>query len=271
MKTILDQIVIKKAEELVLQKQSTSLKTLENMLQVSAPTSFSAALSAPGNSGIIAEFKRSSPSKGTLKDDANVENITQGYINSGAVALSVLTNEYFFGAHKTDFEIARKVNDCPTLRKEFIIDEYQVIESKLMGADVILLIAAVLTPRRTMELALIARQAGMEVLLEIHNEEELDHLNEYINVVGVNNRNLKDFTVSIQRSMDLYDRLPSNILKISESGIDSPDKLIKLKQKGFSGFLIGEKFMVTPDPAISCLEFINQIQIKTNTHIVYGF
>lgn len=271
MATILDQIVTRKKEELVLKKQTTPLQTLENLLHVSTPISLCATLANENRSGIIAEFKRKSPSKGILKANADVVQVTRSYVNAGAAALSVLSNEDFFGAHATDFETARKANVCPVLRKEFIIDEYQVIETKLMGADAILLIAAILTPERTKELAFLARQAGLEVLLEIHTLEELNRINGYVDLVGVNNRDLKTFNVSIQRSIDLFDHIPKNFTKISESGIDSPEKLIKLKQKGYNGFLIGERFMITPDPGASCKEFIHQVDIKSNTHIVHGF
>lgn len=271
METILNKIIAHKKQELVLQKQKTPLSTLERALNASLPNSLSSALRRESGSGIIAEFKRRSPSKGVLKDNADVTRITQGYVKSGAIALSVLTDQHFFGALPRDLETARKANACPILRKEFIVEEYQVIESKLMGADAILLIAAVLSPQRVKELANLAQQTGLEVLLEIHDNSELAHINEFVNIVGVNNRNLNNFSVSIQQSLNLYDRIPSEFLKISESGIDSPGKLMQLQQKGFDGFLIGECFMKTTDPGAACGEFIDQVSIFSNEHIVYGF
>ena len=147
----------------------------------------------------------------------------------------------------------------PILRKDFIIDPYQVIESKSMGADVILLIAAILTPQKTLELATLARSLGMEALLELHESHELDHLNDQISMVGINNRNLKTFSVSLETSFDMVGRLPDGVIAVAESGINTPSDLISLRDAGFRGFLIGESFMREADPAKACHDFILQI------------
>jgi indole-3-glycerol phosphate synthase len=262
MNSILNTIVAKKKEEIFFLKNYAPLAALERKLyNVNTSFSLSEALRNKSQSGIIAEFKRRSPSKGNINMYADVALTTSGYINAGASALSVLTDENFFGGNIEDLKAARSVNNCPILRKDFIISEYQVIESKTMGADVILLIAAILSAEEILNLSKLAHMIGLEVLLEIHNREELDKLNEFIDVVGINNRNLNDFSVSLDRSIELFDLIPDQYLKISESGIDTPSALLTLKAKGFDGFLVGEKFMATGDPAKTCHEFIKMLQI----------
>lgn len=216
------------------------------------------ALLAEGSTGIIAEFKRRSPSKGTINDLAAIREVTRGYVAAGAAGLSVLTDERFFGGTEADFHEARTGNTAaPLLRKEFIIDEYQLLEAKAWGADVVLLIAACLPPAELAELARLARSLGLEVLLEVHSREELDRcFGPDITLVGVNNRNLKTFGVSLDTSLQLAEHIPAQAVKISESGLSDPAALTTLRAAGYQGFLIGENFMKTPDPAAALRSFL---------------
>lgn len=212
--------------------------------------------------GIIAEFKRQSPSKGVINGTADVVEVTSAYTKHGASCLSVLTDELFFGGTSIDLLRAR-VNNIPILRKDFIIDEYQILEAKSIGADVILLIAACLTPERVKELAIFAKKLGLEVLLEIHNEEELQHICDETEIVGVNNRDLKTFTVDINRSLELSKKIPSDKIKVAESGISDVATINIFKNAGFRGFLIGENFMKEKDPTIAFAEFVNKLNAKS--------
>lgn len=222
--------------------------------------SLAKSLLQPGSSGIIAEFKRKSPSKGMINAAATVEEVTAGYVRAGASAVSVLTDTGFFGGKNEDLVRARELNYCPILRKDFVVDPYQVIEAKSIGADAILLIAAILTPGETFKLASLARSLGMETILEVHSASELNCLNENISILGVNNRNLVDFTVSIDISLSLSEFISGGITAISESGIQNPADIKILKQAGYKGFLIGEQFMSAADPARACSEFISGIK-----------
>jgi indole-3-glycerol phosphate synthase len=211
--------------------------------------------------GIIAEIKRKSPSKGVINEYVDIEQVSIGYMQAGASALSVLTDTKFFDGKNEDLTIARKFNFCPILRKDFIVDEYQIIETKSIGADAVLLIAAALTPERTRVLARFARNIGLEVLLEVHSEQEVaGFLNKYVNIIGVNNRNLKNFTTDITTSEKLALKIPNGYLKISESGISNPEAIHRLKQLGFDGFLIGEHFMQSPVPQQACMELIKAVE-----------
>ncbi len=211
--------------------------------------------------GIIAEFKRKSPSKGIINATADVVHVTSAYAKS-ASGISVLTDTDFFGGYTADLEAAR-VNEVPILRKDFMIDEYQVYEAKAMGADLILLIAACLTPAEVKSLAICAKNLGLETLLEVHNEEELGHCCDEIDLVGVNNRNLKTFEVNISTSLELIQKIPTTKLAIAESGIDNVDAIVTLQSAGFKGFLIGENFMKQPNPAIAFADFVQQLKTKT--------
>ena len=211
--------------------------------------------------GIIAEFKRQSPSKGIINDTADVTEVTKAYTENGASCLSVLTDTQFFGGTNEDVLKAR-VNNIPILRKEFIIDEYQVLEAKAIGADVILLIAACLSPERVKQLAIFAKGLGLEVLLEIHNEDELQHICDETEIVGVNNRDLKTFTVDINRSIALSKKIPADKIKIAESGINDVETICIFKTAGLKGFLIGENFMKQPDPTIAFAAFVKQLKAK---------
>jgi indole-3-glycerol phosphate synthase len=217
----------------------------------------------PEKNGIIAEFKRRSPSKGIINDSANIETITSAYTQYGASGISVLTDGPSFGGSTMDLMSVR-FNKIPVLRKDFILDPYQLFESRAMGADVILLIAACLRPSETRELAAEAKKLGLEVLLEIHDESELVHLCDEVDVVGINNRDLKTFSVDVDRSVRLAECLPVNKLRIAESGIRNVETLLLLKAAGFNGFLIGEQFMKAPDPAIAFASFIDQLKMNSN-------
>ncbi len=259
--TILEKIVAYKREEVARNKELVSIETLEQSLYFALPClSLKHFLQHPEKSGIIAEFKRKSPSKGDINTHSTVEEVTMGYSQAGASGLSVLTDEHFFGGSDENLKRARRVNFTPILRKEFIIDEYQLFEAKSIGADVVLLIAECLSAARVEALARQAKQLGLEVLMEIHSEEELSKCNEYIDVVGVNNRNLKNFTVSIETSIRLFDKISDEYVKISESGISNPDTIIQLKKVGFQGFLIGEHFMKQEFPDQACAAFIQQVR-----------
>ena len=259
---ILEKIIAKKKIEVEDQKSLYPEKLLEKSTYFEGkPVSLKHYLTRPDKSGVIAEFKRQSPSKGIINAHAKVEKTTIGYMQAGASALSVLTDKTFFGGSSEDLKLARKFNFCPVLRKDFIIDEYQIVESKSMGADAILLIAAVLTPSRLKELAAFAKTFGLEVLMEVHNEEELhNNLNEHLDIVGVNNRNLKTFEVSLEISKSLAKLIPDDFVKISESGINDVKDCIALREHGFQGFLIGEMFMKTARPEVAAKQFIDKLQ-----------
>ena len=208
--------------------------------------------------GIIAEFKRQSPSKGVINGTADVEAVTKAYTFHGASCLSVLTDNHFFGGSTNDL-IKARVNNIPILRKDFIIDEYQIIEARSMGADVILLIAACLTPDRVKELAEFAISLELEVLLEIHTEEELEHICAATEIIGVNNRDLKTFKVDINRSIELSKKIGADKIKIAESGINDVETIGIFKKAGYKGFLIGENFMKQADPTIAFADFVHQL------------
>jgi indole-3-glycerol phosphate synthase len=214
--------------------------------------------------GIIAEYKRKSPSRGIINEKHSVNEVTKGYSEAGAAAISVLTDYLYFGGRSEDLHCARVLNTCPILRKDFILEEYQLYESKAIGADIILLIAACLTPLKSKKLAHTAHLLGLEVLLEIHMEKEMDHLNEYVDFVGVNNRNLKDFSVDINTSIQLARKIPVSISKISESGLNSADSIATLYYEGFQGFLMGEAFMSKDNPGIECKKLIKSISSVLN-------
>lgn len=258
---ILDKIVARKKEEVASAKAKTSIAELEQKLAFGRETySLKSFLTDPTKTGIIAEFKRRSPSKGIINDKVSVEEVTMGYAAAGASALSVLTDHDFFMGHDDDLLAARAVNEIPILRKDFMVDEYQIIEAKALGADIILLIAACLTPDEILSFAKLAKSLGLSTLLEVHNREELDQsLNPYLDVVGVNNRNLKDFSVSIDTSLTLSEVIPSEFLKISESAISNPETIKLLKSVGFNGFLIGENFMRTANPSQAMMDFVKEL------------
>lgn len=261
--TILDKITAQKAIEVAAAKAEISIQDLEQSEFFARKTnSLVANLSAENSTGIIAEHKRKSPSKGIINDSLTVEEVTQGYAQAGAAGLSVLTDTDFFGGNKEDLQKARIANpSTPILRKDFMIDEYQVYEAKAWGADVILLIAACLSPEQIKTLSQKAHELGLEVLLEIHDQEELDRSPlEYVDIVGVNNRNLKNFAENnVNASLALAEKIPANIIKISESCISEPETINLLKSAGYRGFLIGETFMKDTSPGTKLGEFIAKI------------
>lgn len=256
---ILEIIVAEKKHEVAIRKEQTPVRTLESSNLFSIPClSFADALTDRGKHGIIAEFKRKSPSLGWINQDANISEVTKGYAQNGASAISVLTDEKFFGGSLNDLSAARG-NGVPVLRKDFMIDEYQVVEAKSAGADIILLIAACLTPSEVKKLALLARNLGMSVLLELHTEAELDHVCDAITAVGINNRNLKTFEVDVENSIRLAEQLGEH-LRVAESGLRDVATIQLLRQHGFSGFLMGEYFMKQTDPALALKQFIDAFE-----------
>ena len=256
---ILDTIIEYKKREVAAAKEKIPVEVLKQAEYFNRNTlSLKQFLLDNSKTGIIAEFKRRSPSKGVINYRADVVEITTAYTKHGASCLSVLTDEHFFGGANNDL-IQARANNIPILRKDFMIDEYQVVEAKAIGADVILLIAACLPTARIKELAVFAKQLSLEVLLEIHNEDELQHICDDIEIVGVNNRDLKTFTVDINRSIDLGRKIPANKIKIAESGINDVETICILRDAGFKGFLIGENFMKQPDPTIAFADFVEQL------------
>lgn len=256
---ILEKIIAHKRTEVAARKAAVPLEQLKKgpafTRQVLSLRQF---LLDDAKTGIIAEFKRKSPSKGTINAQADVVAVTQAYTRHGASGLSVLTDTEFFGG-STDDLVKARVNQVPILRKEFIIDEYQIAEARAMGADVILLIAACLTPAEVKRLAAYARSLQLEVLLELHDEEELGHVCEETELVGINNRNLKTFTVDIARSLDMAKRIPAGKVKIAESGISTTDNIRLFRNHGFRGFLIGENFMKAVDPGSAFEQFVSAL------------
>jgi indole-3-glycerol phosphate synthase len=263
MKTILDKIVANRRIEVEQQKKKISLEELEKQIDFSVKVnSLSRALRREGASGIIAEFKRQSPSKGVINDSVFPDIVTSGYRDAGVSGISVLTEEKYFGGGVNDLKKARAaVPGVPILRKDFTIDPFQIIEARTIGADAILLIAAVLSKKEIKELTSVAHRVGLEVLLELHDEAEIEKIDPEVDIIGINNRNLKDFTVDIDRSIRLFEKLPAGMLKIAESGISDPATVDLLRSNGFKGFLMGENFMKEKNPGEACKEFISELKI----------
>ncbi|MEQ1675384.1 MAG: indole-3-glycerol phosphate synthase TrpC [Chitinophagaceae bacterium] len=261
---ILETIVAAKRKEIEKFKPMSSIERFEEngfFWQI-ANRSLVTHLLMPGSTGIIAEFKRKSPSKGWFKTkELEVEPVVISY-NKFAAGISVLTDDEFFGGDLDDLIQTKVVTDIPVLRKDFIIDKWQIAESKAFGADVILLIAACLSPKEVKEFAGYAKSIGLESILEVHNEEELGHCCDEVSLVGVNNRNLKTFEVDINTSLQLIDKIPANKPAIAESGISSVEAIVTLREAGFKGFLIGENFMKEEQPGKAFEEFI--IGLKAN-------
>lgn len=287
MKDILSQIIANKRIEIELQKQTISLEHLqeqaENMTQSGITAdgshccrSMKHAL-ATSASGIISEFKRRSPSKGWINETAKAEIIPAAYEAAGAAALSILTDEKFFGGGLRDIRTARPLVSIPILRKDFIIDEYQLLQARIVGADAVLLIAACLTPEQCSTLTTQAHALGLEVLLEIHSPTEFSHINKEIDMIGVNNRNLGSFVTDVENSFRIADQLRETVcnaspnhrepghsgsaLLVSESGISDPQTILRLRTAGFRGFLIGETFMKTDTPGDALRKMNNEIVI----------
>ncbi|MDR1883187.1 MAG: indole-3-glycerol phosphate synthase TrpC [Prevotella sp.] len=260
MNNILEKIIANKRIEVERQKRRQSIDSMMCKIagSVKHPKSFKEALTA-SPTGIIAEFKRRSPSRDWIFKDARVEDVIPSYSENGASTISVLTDIDFFGGTLADLELAGSLTDTPLLRKDFVIDEYQLYQAKVSGASAVLLIASALTVLQTKRLAAKSKELGLDVLLEIHNEEELGHIHDKVDVVGVNNRNLGTFATDVQISLDLADKIPGEFVKISESGISHPQTVIDLRKAGYKGFLMGENFMKTDDPGKALNDFIKHL------------
>lgn len=261
---ILDKIVVHKKQEVQRIRESISLEKLTKSPNFKhAPISLKESLNEQGSSGIIAEFKRQSPSKGIINGQVDIVEVTQGYLAANVAAQSILTDIQFFGGDVLDLIKARGENKSkPILRKDFIVDAFQIVESKAIGADAILLIASVLNKKEISSFAKLAEDLGLEVLYEVHNEEELDKLGVLEEkIIGINNRNLKTFEVNLEHSIELASLIPTSCTKVSESGISDPLIVNGLKEYGFKGFLIGEYFMQSDHPGKACAEFVKQLTI----------
>jgi len=259
--SILDQIIASKRKEVALKKAVVSISQLEHSDLFNSKTNSLSKSIIISPFGIIAEHKRRSPSKATINNSFSVEEVVKGYENAGASGISVLTDSQYFGGSLEDLILAKAFVKTSLLRKEFIIDEYQILEAKANGADAILLIAAVLTKEEIKSLSELAHSIALEVVLEIHNSEELEKsIMPSLDIIGVNNRNLKTFELSLQTSIDLVNQIPNDFVKISESGISQIDDVKFLKSHGFHGFLIGENFMKTNNPGESLAQFIHELK-----------
>ena len=261
--SILDDIISFKRQEVEKSKKDVGLDELEKREFFSREIiSLKQSLLDETRTGIIAEFKRRSPSKGIINNAADVNKVTTAYVQGGASALSILTDEYFFGGSESDLLRAR-IHEIPILRKDFIVDKYQLVESRAMGADVILLIAACLSPKEVRDLAAFAKELDLEVLLELHGENELAHVCDEIDLVGINNRNLKTFEVDIERSLSMANKIPAGKIRIAESGISKIENIKLFREHGFKGFLMGEHFMKQADPGRAFEEFVSKLDIHS--------
>ena len=258
---ILDKIVKDKRAEVDFRKNLIPIKQLENSVLFDRKTVSLAKNLRNSNTGIIAEHKRRSPSKSIINNSLNVQDVAKGYVDAGVSGMSVLTDAKYFGGSLDDLLLARASCNLPLLRKEFIIDEYQILEAKAYGADVILLIAAILTKEDIKEFSEFAKSLQLDVLLEVHNEKELHKsIMPSLDMLGVNNRNLKTFEVSLDTSKTLSEMIPNEFVKVSESGISSIEAIKELQHYGYQGFLIGENFMNTDNPGESARNFINDLE-----------
>lgn len=258
MTDILQQIVANKRREVAAKAALGLYRGIETQVVrvLRTPLSMSRRLEE-SPTGIIAEFKRRSPSKGEIHPRAMAEKVLGGYERAGAAACSVLTDTPYFGGSLDDLALARRSVSLPLLRKEFIVDERQILEARCYGADAVLLIASVLTAGEIERFTLTAHHAGLEVLLELHGNCELDKMTDGVDMIGVNNRNLATFKVDIEESLLMVSQLPRDAVKVAESGITSMMQLRELRAAGYQGFLIGERFMRNADPASALNDFIN--------------
>jgi len=257
---ILDKITLDKRKEVALRKQLIPVSQLEQSVLFNRPTVSLANNLKNSTSGIIAEHKRRSPSKAVINNNLNVQDVASGYESAGVCGMSVLTDGKYFGGALDDLLTARASCNLPLLRKEFIIDEYQILEAKAYGADVILLIAGILSRNEIKQFSQFAKSLNLDVLLEVHDEQELHKaLMPSLDMLGVNNRNLKTFNVSLETSKQLSQLIPNDFVKVSESGISSTSAIKELQPYGYKGFLIGENFMKTDNPGASATTFINTL------------
>lgn len=257
---ILSEIIANKRFEVDFQKRIIPLEQLQEGITELRPTLSMKANLAASSTGIISEFKRRSPSKDWIYRDAKIEEVIPAYERAGASALSILTDEKYFGGAMRDIRTARPLTSLPILRKDFIVDEYQIYQARVIGADAILLIASALSPELCLELTHIAHDLRLEVLLEIHNEDELNHINDDIDMVGINNRNLGSFHTDVSNSFRLAQLLPKNKMLVSESGLSETGTILKLQKAGFKGFLMGEAFMKTHQPGKALSVLIEDLQ-----------
>lgn len=262
--TILDKIIDHKRSEVLLRRERIPLSLIMEKVYY-ASRCYSLKDKLKTGPGIIAEFKRKSPSKGMIRSKAEVIPITQAYEIAGAAACSILTDHEFFGGDDLDILMARPGLQIPILRKEFIIDPYQIHEAKALGADLVLLIAECLTKQEVKDFTTLAHDLGLEVLMELHFEDELDKWNNQIDFIGVNNRNLKTFETGISKSLELASLLPHESVWVSESGLTGSEEINALIKIGFKGFLIGETFMKAPDPGVLCRSFVQNLNYNS-TH-----
>ena len=259
---ILREIISRKVVEVKESKAAVPVDVLESRISAApAPRSLRRSLETI-RPGIVAEFKRRSPSKDWIKQNARVEDIIPAYQQAGAAALSILTDNHYFGGSLADIEAARPLTTLPILRKEFIIDRYQLLEARAVGADAVLLIAAAIGKDKCHELAAAAHELGLEVLLEVHSEEELEACSKDVDVIGVNNRDLKTFITDPVRSEKIFPTLPAGPLPISESGLLQPAIASRLKSVGYKGFLIGEAFMAKPNPGEALADYISAMKMS---------
>ena len=259
--TILDRIIADKKTEIEIKKTIIPISQLEQSVLFDRPQNSLKERLCKSQSGVIAEHKRRSPSKAVINQSLNVQDVAKGYEQAGVCGMSVLTDTRYFGGNLDDLLLARASCEIPLLRKDFIIDTYQILEAKAYGADVILLIAAVLTQQQIKDLSLRAKELNLEVLLEIHNEAELyKALMPSLDMIGVNNRNLKTFKVDLKNSQNLSNIIPDDFVKVSESGISSVEAINDLKHYGYQGFLIGENFMKSENPGQSAKDFIEILE-----------
>ena len=258
---ILDKIVEDKKIEINKLLSNSSISKLENSHLFSRKCISLKESIKNNNSGIICEFKRRSPSNQNINYISSLSDVISGYEEAGAAGLSILTNKKYFDGDTQDIIDIRDISNLPILRKEFIISEYQVIEAKSIGSDAILLIASILSKEEIIGYSSLAKSIGLEVLLEIHSEDELYKISgDDIDIIGVNNRNLDTLEIDLNNSIELYEKIPSKFFKISESGISEVESILKLKEVGYNGFLIGEKFMKTNNPMESAYDFIKKIE-----------
>jgi len=258
---ILDKIVFDKRKEVSLKKSLIPIKQLEDSVLFKRSTFSLVDKLRNSNTGIIAEHKRRSPSKSVINQGLNVQDVVKGYENAGVCGISVLTDGKYFGGSLDDLLIARASCNLPILRKEFIIDPYQIIEAKAHGADAILLIAAILSKDEIKQFSELAKTLHLDVLLEVHKEEELHKsIMPSLDMLGVNNRNLKTFEVSLETSKTLSKQIPDEFVKVSESGLSSVTAIKELQPYGYQGFLIGENFMKTNNPGESAAQFIKELK-----------
>jgi len=257
---ILNKIAAFKNEEVGIRKLQIPVRELQkSVFYKLTPPSFYDSL-VRNEPAIIGEFKRKSPSKGIINSTSDVRDVATGYQNAGVAAMSILTDNEFFGGDNSDLMSVAAFSSLPLLRKEFIVDEYQVIEAKSIGASAILLIGSILTVKKSDELTRLASELGLDVLFEIHDLSDLEKINENIRIVGVNNRNLRTFEINMKNSLDLLPKLPHNCLRVAESGFNSVNDVQEMYKGGYNAFLIGQRFMETDNPGKSAYDFITSLK-----------